>query len=191
MTDKDGGSDMNSTPISKLPPPMISGDAPPLPQGASYQDILKTVELNRNIPSKIPMQQHQPPPQQMHPPAQMMHPQMDPEMMHQMHMQMQQHQQRQQQRHQPKKQQPSRESFDDDEPSSLKKRFNLKFLRPGLIVAAIVFLVLLKIAPMIATKLPFSIDSVTGKFTTAGLLIVSFLAGGTFLFVDETVKKYM
>lgn len=189
MTDKDGGSDMNSTPISKLPPPMMSGgEAPPIPQGASYQDILKSVDLNRNSPSQLsaPMPMQQMPQHNQHMQhMQQMPMQEDPELQ-MMRMRMQAQAQAQvAQRARRKK-----PSSDDNEDEPKSKKFDLRFLRPGLIVAAIVFLVLFKIAPLIAVKLPFSIDSVTGKFTTVGLFIVSFLAGGTFLFADEMLKKY-
>ncbi len=187
MTDNDAGADMNSTPLSKLPPPPIMSDQPSLPQGATYQDVLKNVELSRSRPvppsMSAPMQTSAlalPQPQQQAQAMQFQQPQYAEQPVYAP---------RAQQRRAPRR----RVTFDDDvvEIPEKSERFTLKSMLPGLAVAAIVFVVLFKIAPMIATSFPFSVDSVTGKFTTTGLLLVSFLAGGSFLFVDEMVlKKY-
>lgn len=192
MADKDGGADMNSTPISKLPPPtMIGGgatDATPLPQGANYQDILKNVDLARNNFAASP------PPRPNVQAASYGDENPELEAMMRMRARAQAQGQMQQQpvgvRSKATGKNHRERGAESAHPATTTSKFDLKFLRPGLIVAAIVFVVLLKIAPLVATKLPFSIDSVTGKFTTVGLLIVSFLAGGTFLFADEMLKRY-
>lgn len=75
--------------------------------------------------------------------------------------------------------------MDDERPGD---RF--KMLRPGLVVAAVVFLVLWKAAPTIAAKLPVTVNAVTGKFTIIGLALVSLLTGGTYLGVEEILKRY-
>ena len=71
-----------------------------------------------------------------------------------------------------------------------KRRFDLKSLRPAFLVAAIVFLVLSRGAPLIAAHVPFSIDAVTGKFTVAGLAFVSILSGGAFLGLIDLVDRF-
>jgi hypothetical protein len=190
MTDKDGGSDMNSTPISKLPPPSLASgkmtETAPLPQGVNYQEILRSVDLARNNPSQLSAQQD-PRPYEEEPSTMRMRARAQAQAQAQA-----QARARERARQQLVKKQQRGSVGDDPTPAAktTPAKFDFKFLRPGLIVAVIVFVVLLKIAPLVANKLPFSIDSVTGKFTTAGLLIVSFLAGGTFLFADEMIKKY-
>lgn len=195
MADKDGGADMNSTPISKLPPPTMLGGgaaetaASSLPQGANYQDILKSVDLARNnfAASGPPRQQ-----QQHFQPAPSSYDDENPELEAMMRMRARAAaaQGQAQAARGRNKAATVKNHHARDAPAQAASKFDFKFLRSGLIVAAIVFVVLLKIAPLVATKLPFSIDSVTGKFTTVGLLIVSFLAGGTFLFADEMLKRY-
>ncbi len=189
MTDSDAGVDMNSTPLSKLPPPPVMTDQPSLPQGATYQDVLKSVELSRSRPIPVPAAISQTPPQTTAQFQQMM-----PARVEQPTMEQQRpvyvEQQRKRRVPEYSQQRRARRHVIDDIPEK-NERFTLKSVLPGLAVAGIVFMVLFKIAPMIATSLPFSVDSVTGKFTTTGLLLVSFLAGGSFLFVDEMVlKKY-
>jgi len=176
MADNDSGADMNSTPLSKLPPPPIMSDQPSLPQNATYQDVLKSVELSRSKPIPVATQAPQ---MQMPPQMQMQEPQAQMQMPHHVV-------------HQPRARRPRRPiAYDDvDDVASPVTKTSFKFILPGLVVAAIVFVVLFKIAPLIATTLPFSVDAVTGKFTTSGLLVVSFLSGGTFLFADEMLKKH-
>lgn len=70
-------------------------------------------------------------------------------------------------------------------------RIDLKALRPALVVAAIVFVVLSRGAPMIATQLPFSVDAITGKFTISGLVIISMLSGGMYLGINELIKRFV
>lgn len=70
-------------------------------------------------------------------------------------------------------------------------RIDLKALRPALVVAAIVFVVLSRGAPMIATRLPFSVDAITGKFTISGLVIISMLSGGMYLGINELIKRFV
>jgi hypothetical protein len=70
-----------------------------------------------------------------------------------------------------------------------KKRF--AFLRPALIVAVIVFFVLRQGAPQIARLVPLSVDVVTGKFTVAGLAIVSLLSGGAYLGLTELSSRFI
>ena len=68
-------------------------------------------------------------------------------------------------------------------------RINIKFLRPALVVAAIVFVVLRNIAPQIAKSVPAAVDAATGKFTIPGLLVIALLSGGMFLGVTEMVNR--
>lgn len=70
-------------------------------------------------------------------------------------------------------------------------KIDLKALRPALVVAGIVFVVLSRGAPMIATRLPFSVDAITGKFTIAGLVIISMLSGGMYLGINELIKRFI
>lgn len=71
------------------------------------------------------------------------------------------------------------------------KKRKLAFLRPALIVGLIVFFVLRSGAPQIARLIPASIDAATGKFTVAGLLMVSALSGGAYLGITELTVKLM
>lgn len=77
--------------------------------------------------------------------------------------------------------------------ASKKKSFkiDLRALRPAFVVAAIVFVVLSRGAPMIAARLPFSVDAITGKFTISGLVVVSMLSGGMYLGINELIKRFV
>ena len=115
----------------------------------------------------------------------------------QMQMQQMQMQQMPLQQQQPQKQQqqatPPSSAQKFRRPSSKKKssKIDLKALRPALVVAAIVFVVLSRGAPMIATRLPFSVDAITGKFTISGLVIISMLSGGMYLGINELIKRFV
>lgn len=79
-------------------------------------------------------------------------------------------------------------------PAASKKKsskLDLRALRPALVVAAIVFVVLSRGAPMIAARLPFSVDAITGKFTISGLVIISMLSGGMYLGINELIKRFV
>ncbi len=67
-------------------------------------------------------------------------------------------------------------------------RIDVKFLRPALVVAAVVFVMLRNVAPQIAKRLPMSVD-LNGKFTIPGLLIISLLSGGLYLGLTELVTR--
>jgi len=79
-------------------------------------------------------------------------------------------------------------------PAASKKKsskIDLRALRPAFVVAAIVFVVLSRGAPMIAARLPFSVDAITGKFTISGLVVVSMLSGGMYLGINELIKRFV
>jgi len=181
--------DMNSTPIGKLPPPSnLSMRAEAISGDASYQEILKNMELHRTMQSQ----------QLSAPPA----PQQQMQMQMQQMQQMQAPSMRQQMQvddddatdivpAKPSLAAPKQQQHRPGKKKSSSSRIDLRKLRPALVVATIVFLVLSRGAPMIATRLPFSVDAITGKFTMAGLLIISMLSGGMYLGINELIKRYI
>lgn len=68
--------------------------------------------------------------------------------------------------------------------------FDINKLKPAILVAAIVFALLSWGAPMVAKKLDWTVDVVTGKFTSSGLVVISMLTGGIYLGVSELMKRY-
>lgn len=178
MSGRSDVADMNSTPIGKLPPPSI-----PLPStdsingGESYQEILKNMELHRTMQSE-----------------QIAAPRIAASSSQMQQMQQMQMQMQMQQMPPPPKQQkapPSTQKIRRPVSKTKSSKIDLRALRPALVVAAIVFVVLSRGAPMIATRLPFSVDAVTGKFTVSGLVIVSMLSGGMYLGINELIKRFV
>jgi hypothetical protein len=182
MSGRGDVADMNSTPIGKLPPPSIplpSVDSSTTNGGESYQEILKNMELHRTMQSE-----------------QIAAPRLaasSSQMQQLQQMQMQQMQMQQMpQMPPPKKALPPPQKV--KRPAASKKKsskIDLRALRPALVVAAIVFVVLSRGAPMIATRLPFSVDAITGKFTISGLIIISMLSGGMYLGINELIKRFV
>jgi len=68
--------------------------------------------------------------------------------------------------------------------------FDMVKIKPAILVVIIVFALLSWGAPMIARKITWTVDSVTGKFTPAGLIVLSALTGGIFLGVTEIIRKF-
>jgi len=68
--------------------------------------------------------------------------------------------------------------------------FDASKVKPAILVAAIVFALLSYGAPLIARRLEWSVDSVTGKFTSAGLVTLSILTGGIFLGISELIRNF-
>lgn len=76
-------------------------------------------------------------------------------------------------------------------PAAPRRGLDLKFLRPALVVAAIVFVMLRNIAPQIAKRVAMSVDEATGKFTVIGLLMISALSGGMYLGLTEILARFV
>jgi len=68
--------------------------------------------------------------------------------------------------------------------------FDASKVKPAILVAAIVFALLSYGAPLLARRLEWSVDSVTGKFTSAGLVTLSILTGGIFLGISELIRNF-
>jgi hypothetical protein len=68
-------------------------------------------------------------------------------------------------------------------------KFDLEKLKPSILVAAIVFALLSWGAPVVAKRLTWTVDPITGKFTTSGLVVISILTGGIFLGITEIIRK--
>ncbi|APC25718.1 hypothetical protein BST79_gp205 [Only Syngen Nebraska virus 5] len=68
--------------------------------------------------------------------------------------------------------------------------FDMAKIKPAILVAAIVFALLSWGAPMLARRITWTVDSITGKFTPYGLIVLSVLTGGIFLGVTEIVRNY-
>ncbi|AAC96781.2 hypothetical protein PBCV1_A413L [Paramecium bursaria Chlorella virus 1] len=68
--------------------------------------------------------------------------------------------------------------------------FDMVKVKPAILVAVIVFALLSWGAPMIARRVTWTVDSITGKFTPSGLIVLSILTGGIFLGVTEIVRNY-
>ena len=69
-------------------------------------------------------------------------------------------------------------------------RFDMEKLKPSILVAAIVFALLSWGAPVVAKRLTWTVDPITGKFTTSGLVVISILTGGIFLGTTEIIRKF-
>jgi hypothetical protein len=63
-------------------------------------------------------------------------------------------------------------------------------VRPAIIVAIIVFLMLSFVAPKIAKHLPSTVDAY-GKFTMFGLVLISGTSGGAFLGISELAERFL
>ena len=68
--------------------------------------------------------------------------------------------------------------------------FDMAKIKPAILVTAIVFALLSWGAPMIARRITWTVDSITGKFTPSGLIVMSLLTGGIFLGVTEIIRNY-
>lgn len=186
MTD---AADMNSTPVSKLfeiQPPATSGGtrqevaeaAPP-----SYAQILEHLDHKRPPteptgelpPVRTPAREY--PPQEYYPPQE--HPrERDP------------YREAQEYYYRPRYVAGPEVVPEVVAPRAKRpKKKKFAFLRPALIVAIIVFFVLRQGAPQIARLVPLSVDAATGKFTVAGLVLVSGLSGGAYLGITELFTK--
>lgn len=67
---------------------------------------------------------------------------------------------------------------------------DLNKIKPAILVAAIVFALLSWGAPVIAKRLTWTVDAMTGKFTSSGLIIISLLTGGIYLGISEIIRNY-
>ena len=67
---------------------------------------------------------------------------------------------------------------------------DLNKIKPAILVAAIVFALLSWGAPVIAKRLTWTVDIVTGKFTSSGLIVISLLTGGIYLGISEIIRKF-
>jgi hypothetical protein len=67
---------------------------------------------------------------------------------------------------------------------------DLNKIKPAILVAAIVFGLLSWGAPVVAKQLTWTVDAMTGKFTSSGLIVISLLTGGIYLGISEIIRKY-
>ena len=63
-------------------------------------------------------------------------------------------------------------------------------IKPAILVAAIVFALLSWGAPVVAKQLTWTVDAVTGKFTSSGLIVISLLTGGIYLGISEIIRNF-
>lgn len=67
--------------------------------------------------------------------------------------------------------------------------FDIEKIKPAILVAAIVFALLSWGAPVVAKRLEWTVDAITGKFTSSGLVVISLLTGGIFLGATEIIRN--
>jgi len=67
---------------------------------------------------------------------------------------------------------------------------DLNKIKPAILVAAIVFALLSWGAPVVAKQLTWTVDAMTGKFTSSGLIVISLLTGGIYLGISEIIRKF-
>jgi len=67
---------------------------------------------------------------------------------------------------------------------------DLNKIKPAILVAAIVFALLSWGAPVVAKQLTWTVDAMTGKFTSSGLIVISLLTGGIYLGISEIIRNY-
>jgi len=67
---------------------------------------------------------------------------------------------------------------------------DLNKIKPAILVAAIVFALLSWGAPVVAKQLTWTVDAMTGKFTSSGLIVISLLTGGFYLGISEIIRKF-
>lgn len=67
---------------------------------------------------------------------------------------------------------------------------DLNKIKPAILVAAIVFALLSWGAPVIARQLTWTVDAITGKFTSSGLIVISLLTGGIYLGIAEIIRNF-
>jgi len=67
---------------------------------------------------------------------------------------------------------------------------DLNKIKPAILVAAIVFALLSWGAPVVAKQLTWTVDAITGKFTSSGLIVISLLTGGIYLGISEIIRKF-
>jgi hypothetical protein len=63
-------------------------------------------------------------------------------------------------------------------------------IKPAILVAAIVFALLSWGAPIVAKQLTWTVDAMTGKFTSSGLIVISLITGGCYLGISEIIRKF-
>ncbi len=67
---------------------------------------------------------------------------------------------------------------------------DLNKIKPAILVAAIVFALLSWGAPIVAKQLTWTVDAMTGKFTSSGLIVISLLTGGIYLGIAEIIRNF-
>ena len=75
-------------------------------------------------------------------------------------------------------------------PTSKIPAMDLNKIKPAILVAAIVFALLSWGAPVVAKQLTWTVDAMTGKFTSSGLIIISLLTGGIYLGISEIIRNF-
>ena len=76
------------------------------------------------------------------------------------------------------------------ESNSLKDKFDMNKIKPAILVSVIVFALLSWGAPVIAKRLAWTVDAISGKFTHSGLVVISVLTGGVFLGISEIIRNF-
>ena len=67
---------------------------------------------------------------------------------------------------------------------------DLNKIKPAILVAAIVFALLSWGAPIVAKQLTWTVDAMTGTFTSSGLIVISLLTGGIYLGIAEIIRNF-
>lgn len=68
--------------------------------------------------------------------------------------------------------------------------FDQNKLKRAVLVAAIVYLLISYVAPLMAKSIQWSVNQESGKFTAAGLLLISTLTGGLYLGFASIIDKF-
>lgn len=199
MADFDG--DANATPLAKLPAPMMQGNRG-MPSASdklpNYSDMMKAAQHQLPPPAfqAPPPQEYQMPQQPQHQPQHQPQPQPQhqPQQMHQMHQMMMPPQQPEVPRarkvrfadeyqedeedyrvpDRPKKRKPVREGY----AAAYEAPWWHKY-KPGLLVAAIVFFMLMYGVPRVKVSVPYFVTP-TGRLNAMGLGSIALLCGALF-----------
>lgn len=68
--------------------------------------------------------------------------------------------------------------------------FDQTKLKSAVLVSAIVFILISYVAPLLAKSMQWTVNYETGKFTAAGLLVISVLTGGLYLGFVSIIDKF-
>jgi hypothetical protein len=68
--------------------------------------------------------------------------------------------------------------------------FDTAKIKGAILVAAIVFMLISYVAPMLAKNIQWTVNAETGKFTSYGLVAISALTGGLYLGITELINRF-